>query len=69
MLTFHEIANDEIKGIPIAVTYCPLCNAGIVYDRRFKIGDKNIVLDMAVSENFGGWLITGKFDNESEISY
>jgi len=27
------------------------------------------ILDMAVSENFGGWLITGKFDNESEISY
>ena len=41
VLTFHEIANDEIKGIPIAVTYCPLCNAGIVYDRRFMYGGKD----------------------------
>lgn len=49
VLTFHEIANDEIKGIPISVTYCPLCNAGIVYDRRFKDGDKEYVFDMAVS--------------------
>lgn len=30
VLTFHEIANDEISDIPIAVTYCPLCNAGIL---------------------------------------
>lgn len=49
VLTFHEIANDEINGIPIAVTYCPLCNAGIVYDRRFKHGDKNYVFDFGVS--------------------
>ncbi|MCK5703822.1 MAG: DUF3179 domain-containing protein [Cyclobacteriaceae bacterium] len=49
VLTFHEIANDEIKGIPIAVTYCPLCNAGIVYDRRFKHKDKEYVFDFAVS--------------------
>lgn len=49
VLTFHEIANDEIKGIPIAVTYCPLCNAGIVYDRRFNRGDKNYVFDFGVS--------------------
>jgi hypothetical protein len=49
VLTFHEIANDEIKGIPIAVTYCPLCNAGIVYDRRFKHEEKEYVFDFAVS--------------------
>ena len=49
VLTFHEIANDEISGIPIAVTYCPLCNAGIVYDRRFKRGDKDYIFDFSVS--------------------
>ena len=49
VLTFHEIANDEIKGIPIAVTYCPLCNAGIVYDRRFMHGGKDYIFDFAVS--------------------
>ncbi len=35
ILTWHEIVNDEIGGVPVIVTYCPLCNAAIVYDRRF----------------------------------
>jgi len=33
-LMFHEIANDTVGGVPIAVTYCPLCNTGMVFDRR-----------------------------------
>lgn len=36
MLTMHEISNDTLSGIPILPTYCPLCNASIVYDRRFQ---------------------------------
>lgn len=36
VLTWHEIVNDEIGGIPVTVTYCPLCNASIVFDRRFE---------------------------------
>ena len=35
VLTRHEIANDEVDDIPVAVTYCPLCNTGMVFDRRF----------------------------------
>ncbi|MET4807379.1 DUF3179 domain-containing protein [Limibacillus sp. MBR-115] len=34
VLTWHEIVNDTIGEIPVAVTYCPLCNAAIVFDRR-----------------------------------
>lgn len=34
VLMWHEIANDTLGGIPIAVTYCPLCNSTIVFDRR-----------------------------------
>jgi hypothetical protein len=34
ILTWHEIVNDTLGGTPIAVTYCPLCNAAIVFDRR-----------------------------------
>ncbi|SFR48273.1 DUF3179 domain-containing protein [Litoreibacter janthinus] len=30
----HEIVNDVIGGVPIAVTFCPLCNSGVVFDRR-----------------------------------
>lgn len=32
VLMFHEIANDVVGGKPVAVTYCPLCNAAIVFD-------------------------------------
>ena len=34
IMTWHEIVNDEIGGVPVIVTYCPLCNTAIVYDRR-----------------------------------
>ena len=34
ILTRHEIVNDVIGEIPIAVTFCPLCNSAIVFDRR-----------------------------------
>lgn len=34
VLTWHEIVNDVIGGVPVAATYCPLCNAAIVFDRR-----------------------------------
>ena len=33
LLTRTEIANDVIGGVPVAVTYCPLCNSSIVFDR------------------------------------
>ena len=33
VLMWHEIANDVIAGVPVAVTFCPLCNAAIVYER------------------------------------
>ena len=34
ILIWHEIVNDELGGRPIAVTYCPLCNSSVVFDRR-----------------------------------
>ncbi|MGE3280063.1 MAG: DUF3179 domain-containing protein [Alphaproteobacteria bacterium] len=34
ILMWHEIVNDSIGGMPIAVTYCPLCDSSIVFDRR-----------------------------------
>ena len=33
-LTWHEIVNDTVGGVPVAVTFCPLCNSGITFDRR-----------------------------------
>ena len=34
VLIWHEIVNDMVGGLPITVTYCPLCNSAIVFDRR-----------------------------------
>ncbi len=33
-LMWHEIVNDVVEGLPIAVTYCPLCNSAMVFDAR-----------------------------------
>ena len=35
ILTRHEIVNDQFGDVPLAVTYCPLCNTAVVFDRRF----------------------------------
>lgn len=47
VLTWHEIVNDKVGGVPVAVTFCPLCNSAIVFERRFD-GD---VLEFGVSGN------------------
>ncbi len=33
ILIYHEIVNDTVNGKPVTVTFCPLCNASIVFDR------------------------------------
>src|SRR5262249_12101867 len=33
VLIWHEIANDIVGGTPVVVTYCPLCNAALVFER------------------------------------
>lgn len=35
VLTWHEIVNDEVGGVPISVTFCPLCNTAIGFEREF----------------------------------
>lgn len=36
VMMWHEIVNDVVGGTPVAVTYCPLCNAALVFDRRLS---------------------------------
>ena len=36
ILTWHEIVNDTVGGRPIIVTFCPLCNAAIAFDRTLN---------------------------------
>jgi hypothetical protein len=45
IMTWHEIVNDTIAGVPVTVTYCPLCNTAIAYER--ELGDR--ILDFGTS--------------------
>ncbi len=41
IMTWHEIVNDEFGDRAIAVTFCPLCNAAISFDR--EVGDHGVM--------------------------
>ena len=56
ILIWHEIVNDRIGDVPFTVTFCPLCNTGIVFDRRLD-GE---VLDFGT---------TGKLRNSDLVMY
>lgn len=34
VLMWHEIVNDTVGGLPLTITYCPLCNASLVFERK-----------------------------------
>lgn len=36
ILMWHEIVNDVVGGVPVAVTFCPLCNTAIAFERTFE---------------------------------
>ena len=63
MLSRHEIVNDVVAGVPIAVTYCPLCFTGIVFDRRidgetleFGVSGKLVMNDLVMYDRQTGSL-------------
>ncbi len=33
IVTWHEIVNDTLGGVPVVVTFCPLCNTALVFER------------------------------------
>lgn len=49
ILMWHEIVNDVVGGKPVSVTYCPLCNAAIVFDRRLNHDGEELLLDFGTS--------------------
>jgi hypothetical protein len=36
ILTWHEMVNDTLGGTPALVTFCPLCNTAIVFERELE---------------------------------
>ncbi len=55
-LTWHEIVNDTVAGVPVAVTFCPLCNSALTFDRRVHQG----------TLTFG---VSGKLRNSDMVMY
>ena len=45
ILTWHEIVNDTVGGEPVTVTFCPLCNSAITFERTLN----GAVYDFGVS--------------------
>ena len=56
VLMWHEIVNDTVGEVPVTVTYCPLCNTALVFDRRID----------GVLHDFG---TTGKLRNSDLVMY
>ncbi len=56
VLIWHEIVNDIMGDTPITVTYCPLCNSAVVFDRRVD----GRILDFGT---------TGKLRNSDLVMY
>lgn len=48
-LMWHEIVNDRIRDVPIAVTFCPLCNSGLVFDLRLPSIEGHMEIELGVS--------------------
>jgi hypothetical protein len=80
-LNYHEIVNDVLDdGRPVAVTWCPLCGSGVVYDRVVdgralefgvsgKLADDDLVLyDRETGSEYkqsSGECIGGEFAGET----
>ena len=61
ILMWHEIVNDVVGGRPVLITFCPLCNTAIAFDRTIE----GTVLEFGVS----GFLRNSDlvmFDDETE---
>ena len=57
ILTWHELVNDTFAdGVPVAVSYCPLCNSALAYRR--DLGDRTVT--------FG---TSGRLFNSSLVMY
>jgi hypothetical protein len=57
ILVWHEIVNDDVGGVPVALTYCPLCFTNQVFNRTLE--DGNVV-------EFG---TSGKLYNSNLVMY
>ncbi len=43
IMGWHEMFNETIGGVPVALAYCTLCGAGILFETKIKGRDKPLV--------------------------
>jgi hypothetical protein len=63
ILVWHEIVNDKVGGVPVAVTYCPLCFTNQVFNRTLNNNNNGqgiVVLQFGTS---------GKLYNSNLVMY
>jgi hypothetical protein len=36
IMIWHEIVNDTVGGVPVTISYCPLCNSAVTYGREIS---------------------------------
>ena len=80
ILMYHEIVNDQLGDQKIAVTYCPLCNAAMIFSRSYsyedfdfgttgKVYTSNLVMYDRQSETwwlqFTGEAVVGEYTGKS----
>ncbi|MFK7794896.1 MAG: DUF3179 domain-containing protein [Gammaproteobacteria bacterium] len=80
ILIYHEIINDQVGEHEVAITYCPLCNAAMVFSRRHngalldfgttgKVYANNLVMYDRQTESwwlqFTGEAVVGNYLGES----
>jgi len=80
IMVWHEIVNDNVGGVPIAVTYCPLCFTNQVFERILdgqqvefgtsgKLYNSNLVMYDRLTNSYWsqalGMAITGEYTGSS----
>ncbi len=49
LLTMYELSNDSVGLEQVMITYCPMCNAAMVFNRKIQKDDKNYLLQFGIS--------------------
>lgn len=49
ILTYHEIVNDRSSEVWFTVSYCPLCNSSVVFNRVLEFNGESHLLDFGTS--------------------
>jgi hypothetical protein len=49
LLTMFELSNDSIGGEQVMITYCPMCNSAMVFNRKVKRDSKDYLLHFGIS--------------------